>query len=161
VGAATEYAALLRPLLPEAGGYARALLRNRDDAEDAVQIAAERGLRSFGAFNRARSFRAWWFTILRNQCLDMRRAASRAPAVPLGDLDPPAPEAEPGFDWARLDDAMRGLSPEHEDILRLKYFGGMSYKDLAQVLGIPAGTVMSRLHAARLALGRALREEEA
>lgn len=37
----------------------------------------------------------------------------------------------------------------------------MSYKDLAQVLGIPAGTVMSRLHAARLALGRALREEEA
>ena len=62
---------------------------------------------------------------------------------------PAAREAEP------LREALARLTPAHREILELRYFGGCSYRDLAEALAIPAGTVMSRLHAARLALAAA------
>jgi RNA polymerase sigma-70 factor (ECF subfamily) len=155
----TAYARALQPLLPHAAAYARALLRNRHDAEDAVQHAALRGLQQFNRCDANRSFKAWWFTILRNHCLDILRARRSARTEPLGDYDPPAPTTEPQFDWARLDAAILRLSPEHRELLRLRYFAELSYKELAETLQIPAGTVMSRLHLARHALRRFVQED--
>ena len=160
MAAPSAYALALRPLLPAAAAYARVLLRNRHDAEDAVQHAAVRGLEQFNRFDTNRSFKAWWFTILRNHCLDLLRVRQSARTEPLGDLDPPAPEQEPEFDWSRLETAITRLSPEHREILRLRYFADLSYRDLAETLQIPPGTVMSRLHLARLALRRFLSEDE-
>ena len=139
---------------------ARRLSPNRADAEDAVQQAALRGLERFASYDPARPFKAWWFTILRNHCLDLLRVRQSARTEPLGDLDPPAPEQEPEFDWSRLETAITRLSPEHREILRLRYFADLSYRDLAETLQIPPGTVMSRLHLARLALRRFLSEDE-
>lgn len=67
-----------------------------------------------------------------------------------------APESP---DWERPDRAMTRLSEAHREILRLKYYGGLSYDEMADVLGIPKGTVMSRLHLARKGLARELTEE--
>jgi RNA polymerase sigma-70 factor (ECF subfamily) len=150
----------LRPLLPRAGAYAQAILRRREDAEDAVQGAALRGLERLSTYDETRPFRGWWFAILRNQCLDQLRRAKTARTVTL-EGDYPAPAEEPGFDWRRLDEAIVRLSPTHQEILRLRYFGDLSYAELAEALGVPAGTIMSRLHAARKALAGQLQEEDA
>lgn len=154
---APAYARELRPLLPRAGGYAYALLRSRSDAEDAVQAAALRGLERLSTYDPARPFRGWWFAILRNGCLDQLRRRQSARTTPL-DGDYPAPAQDPGFDWLRLDQGIAALSPDHREILRLRYFADLSYAELAEALDIPAGTVMSRLHAARKALAGQLRE---
>ena len=153
------YASALRPLLPRAGAYAQSLLRSRDDAEDAVQAAALRGLERLSTYDHARPFGGWWFAILRNGCLDQLRRRKTARTVALVG-DHPAPPEDPGFDWRRLDDGIARLSQAHQEILRLRYFGDLSYADLAEALAVPPGTIMSRLHAARKALARELAEQD-
>lgn len=153
------YASALRPLLPRAGAYAQSLLRSRDDAEDAVQAAALRGLERLSTYDAARPFGGWWFAILRNGCLDQLRRRKTARTVALVG-DHPAPAEDPGFDWRRLDDGIARLSPAHQEILRLRYFGDLSYADLAEALSVPPGTIMSRLHAARKALAGELAEQD-
>jgi RNA polymerase sigma-70 factor (ECF subfamily) len=156
---AQAYAQALRPLLPRAGAYALALLRNRPDAEDAVQTAALRALERLHTYDDRRPFKGWWFAILRNSCMDQLRRRKAAPTTPLAG-DYPAPEAQADFDWARLDKAIATLPPVHQEILRLRYFGELSYADLAEALQIPVGTVMSRLHAARKTLAGLMHEED-
>lgn len=156
-----EYALALEPLLAQAGGYARSILRNRADAEDAVQTAALRGLERLRSFDERRSFKGWWFAILRNGCLDRLRRAQRQPMAPLqADIADDRP-SEPQPDWEALDRALEALSESHKEIVRLRYFADLSYAEIAEALSIPAGTVMSRLHHARQALARRLQEEDA
>ena len=156
-----EYARALQPVLGRAGAYARALLRSRPDAEDAVQQAALRGLERLATFDAARPFNGWWFAILRNCCIDQARKRKAWKTEELGDrhADEPAVSDEPA--WARLDNAIEHLSEPHQEILRLRYFGELNYAELAQALHIPQGTVMSRLHLARKALASLLSEDEA
>jgi len=156
-----EYARLLEPLLGQAAGYARALLKCKEDAEDAVQQAAVRGLERIQTYDTSRPFKGWWFAILRNYCIDMLRDSKARMTVPIGDHDPataqPNDEAEP---WERLDAAIADLSADHQEILRLRYFADLSYIELAAALRIPQGTVMSRLHLARKALTIKMTTEE-
>ena len=156
----SDYEQLLVPLLGQAGAYARSILRNRHDAEDAVQQAALRGLQRIGTYDAARPFKAWWFTILRNCCIDVLRDAEAARTDSLDDHDVPAPPPPDLADWERLSIALGQLSADHREILRLRYFADMSYRELAATLSIPAGTVMSRLHLARNALAAKTREDE-
>ena len=149
----------VRPLLRRSAGYARAIVQDRDDADDAVQDALLKAHRSFDRFDPARPFEGWWFAILRSCCLDLLRTrASRAREQPLVDSDPPAPTPAPAApdapDWTRLRRALHRLSSDHRAILELRYFGDCSYRAIADALAIPMGTVMSRLHAARAALAR-------
>jgi RNA polymerase sigma-70 factor (ECF subfamily) len=155
-----RYARLLEPCLAQAAGYARSILRNRHQAQDAVQQAALRGLERIRTFDQAKSFKGWWFVILRNCCIDMIRTDKRATHVSLDDLDTPADTPAEVSDWQRLGSCMETLSTDHRDILRLKYFAELSYRELATALSIPQGTVMSRLHLARIALAAKMREEE-
>ncbi len=154
-----EYERLLRPLLPQAAGYARSIVRDRHDAEDAVQQAALRGLERLSTYDRARPFKAWWFAILRNCCIDVLRARRAAKTASLDDRDAEGAAAAETPEWERLSGAIDLLRQEHREILRLRYFGGLSYRELAEVLSIPQGTVMSRLHAARKALAALATEE--
>ena len=144
----------VQPLLDQAAGYAYAIVGNHADAEDAVQESLWKAYRSLHGYDRGRPFKGWWFAIVRNCCLDLlehRRCRPRT--VPLEQAHRVAAraarEAEP------LREALAKLTPQHREILQLRYFGGCSYRDLAEALAIPAGTVMSRLHAARLALAAA------
>ena len=148
----------VRPLLDQAAGYAYSIVGNRADAEDAVQESLWKAYRSLRGYDPRRPFKGWWFAIVRNCCLDLlERRRSRPRTVPLEQADRVADraarEAEP------LREALGKLPPAHREILELRYFGGCSYRDLAEALAIPAGTVMSRLHAARLALAAAYGED--
>ncbi len=149
-----EFRQLIEPLLERAGAYAFSIVRNREDAEDAVQNAALKAYNRLESFDRSRSFKGWWFAIIRNCCLDLLRKRRRGPAA----VDPSELPAGRGDERNileqrdRLSWALNQLSPAHREIIELRYFGDCSYRDIAEVLGIPEGTVMSRLHAARQAL---------
>lgn len=146
------YWPLLEPWLEQAAGYARSILRNRHDAEDAVQQAVLRGLERFSSYDGTRPFKGWWFAILRNGCIDLLRSRRSRATVALEPHDPPARPAAPAGGWEALADAIGRLTPDHQEILRLRYFAELSYQELAEAVNIPAGTVMSRLHAARKSL---------
>ena len=153
---AGELEELIRPLLGRAAAYALALVRNREDAEDAVQEATVKAYLGFGRHDRSRSFKAWWFAIVRNCCLELLRKRRRRP--PAASIDPaglPSREQELWEEFEgreALNSALDQLSPVQREVIQLRYFGDCSYQDIAATLAIPRGTVMSRLHAARQAL---------
>jgi RNA polymerase sigma-70 factor, ECF subfamily len=147
-----QYAVLLEPLLTQAAGYARSILRNRDDAEDAVQQAALRGFERIHTFDENRPFKGWWFAILRNCCVDLMRRAKSGAMQGLEGIDLPTSPPPDISDWEQLSSAMSRLSEDHREILRLRYFADLNYRELAETLDVPQGTVMSRLHLARKAL---------
>ena len=154
----TEFGRLLEGLLERSGAYARSLLRDREDADDAVQQAALRALSRLAHYDPERPFAGWWFAILRNACMDVCRA--RRPAVATDRADAIADRAgDRGArreDWEELAAALARVGPDHEEILRLRYFGELSYDQIAAALSIAPGTVMSRLHYARKALAAAM-----
>ena len=153
------YGRELTALLAEAAAYAHSRLGNRHDAEDAVQQAALQAWNRIEQYDTRRPFKGWWFAILRNCCVDILRQRRAARTDGLDGIDPPDTRTAGVFDWKRLDAGLRLLSSAHQEILRLRYYGGLSYDALAEALHIPKGTVMSRLHLARKALAEQLRTE--
>jgi len=151
---------MLAPVLGHGAAYARSILRNRQDAEDAVQQAALRGLERFDSFDPTRPFKGWWFAILRNCCIDVLRVRKAAKAESLEDYEPADTSTAEIAGWEQLSMAMDQLSQEHREILRLRYFAGLSYQEMAVALAIAPGTVMSRLHLARKALAARTSTEE-
>ena len=152
------YARLLAPLLGPASAYARLLMRNTADAQDAVQQAALRGWERIQQYDAARPFKGWWFAILRNCCFDMLRANRSRRNEPLDEfVHIPIESADP--DLHSLDGALARLSAAHREILCMKYFADLTYDELAEALDVPRGTIMSRLHTARKALAAQLEEK--
>jgi RNA polymerase sigma factor (sigma-70 family) len=154
---------LAMPHLDAAFNLARWLAGNTADAEDVVQDAYLRAFRYMDTF-RGDNFRVWLLTIVRNSFLDWlkdnrssRQLFHPAPAD-LDWTDPnPSPEAMllDRVDSETLGILMAQLPPEYREVLILREIEDLSYKDIAAVTGIPAGTVMSRLSRARLALRKA------
>ncbi len=157
---AREYTRALEPLLEQGAAYARGLLHNTHDAEDAVQDAALRGWRRIDTFDTRRSFKGWWFAILQNCCIDMLRRAKRRTTESLEGRDPPKDSHEEQLDWTDLVSAIETLSEAHREILRLRYFADLSYDEIAEALAMPKGTVSSRIHLARKALAAAMRKDD-
>jgi RNA polymerase sigma-70 factor, ECF subfamily len=157
---ARSYARELRPLFGQAAAYARALLRDKHDAEDAVQQASLRAWERIHRYDATRPFKGWWFAVLRNCCVDIQRGRQTAPTENLEDVEPADDRPVEIGDWSTLEDALARLSILHREILRLRYFGELSYDELAEALSIPRGTVMSRLHLARKALAALIPKED-
>jgi RNA polymerase sigma-70 factor (ECF subfamily) len=139
------------------------LVGNRTDAEDVLQETFVGAFRSLPRFERRASFRTWLGQILVRQAASLRR--SRATRRTMA-LDAPHAAVEPSVaggtsevDYrADLGEALQQLSPEHREVLVLREFEQLSYDDIAAALGVPRGTVESRLHRARGEL-RALLED--
>lgn len=145
------------------------MLGNRDDAMDVTQDAMLRFFSTLKSFDAARGVRPWLFTIVRNQVRDLWRRRQRRPADAAGGSDDlvaqlAAPQASPEADLHRRElkervwCALAALPAEKREIIVLRDFHDLSYSELAQVLGIPIGTVMSRLHGARRRLRAQLEE---
>jgi RNA polymerase sigma-70 factor, ECF subfamily len=151
---------LAMPHLDAAFRLARWLTGNTADAEDVVQDAYLRAFRYLDTF-RGNNFRVWLLTIVRNSFLDWlkdtrsgQQLFQPAPAD-LDWADPnPSPEAMllDRVDSETLGTLVAQLPTEYREMLILREIEDLSYKDIAAVIGIPAGTVMSRLSRARLAL---------
>lgn len=154
----TDFQKWAEPLLDQAAGYAYSIVGNHTDAEDAVQESLMKAYRGFDGYDRTRPFKGWWFAIVRNCCLDLLQQRRARPKTVL--VDEAHQVAARGAQAAEpLREALAQLTPLLREILELRYFGGCSYQDMAEALGVPVGTVMSRLHAARQTLSTVYRKE--
>jgi RNA polymerase sigma-70 factor (ECF subfamily) len=146
--------ALILEQVPALRRYARALTGNRERADDLVQDTLARALSRIHLWRAAASIRPWLFTIMHNLFLNERRRASRT--VQLG-AEPAEPAVDRADSRALLDDLDRALGQLHEDQRAAVLLVGveeLSYEDAAKVLGIPIGTLMSRLSRGREQLRR-------
>jgi len=137
--------------IPRLRRYARALAEDRADADDLVQDTVERGWAQLAAWQPGSDMRAWLFSIMHNVRIDQGRRR-KVPTELLDDdtPQPAAPErASAGLELRDLDAALRLLPEEHREILLLVGLEEMRYEDVALTLGLPVGTVMSRLSRAR------------
>jgi RNA polymerase sigma-70 factor (ECF subfamily) len=139
------------------------LVGNRDDAYDISQEAFLRVYRSAKTFDQGQPFLPWFYTIIANLCRTWLRkrklAASRSLTVEEADYllvneETPEQHIIAAETSARLRAALMKLPFDDREIISLQHFRGMSYDEIAHVLGIPRGTVMSRLYYARKKLAK-------
>jgi len=130
--------------------YARAILGS-NSAEDACQEAWLRAWRSWGTAAPG-SLDGWLLTIVRNCCIDRLRTSRPATVVQESDLEPVPPPEDAVLNALELASAwvlLQDLPPSLREVLWLREVMDLSYAEIANVQGVPTGTVMSRLHAAR------------
>jgi RNA polymerase sigma-70 factor (ECF subfamily) len=134
--------------VPALRRYARALTRNAELADDLVQDTLVRALRSEHLFHGG-EVRSWLYTILTNLNRNRLRALARRPTLmPIEDND--APDAGGSQTGARdIERALAALADEQRAALLLVVLEGLTYREAAEVQGVPIGTVMSRLARAR------------
>ena len=134
--------------IPALRRYARALTRNADIADDLVQDTLVRALRSEHLFHGG-EVRSWLYTILTNLNRNRLRSLARRPALsPLDDNDAPD-TAGPEAGGRDIERALATLVDDQRTALLLVVLEGLSYREVAEVQGVPIGTVMSRLARAR------------
>lgn len=152
------------------------LTRDRQRAEDLVQDVYVRALKSaarHGFEPKGGGMRAWLFTIAHNTFYSTIKRDARSPAAvpdfhadaadgPLPDEPPPAWDGA-SFDWEHVDDRLRraidSVRDEYRQVLLMWGVQGLKYREIAEVLGVPIGTVMSRLHRARKMVADALADQ--
>jgi len=166
VDSGRRFEAMVVPYLKEGYRLARSLMRKDQDADDVLQEASLRAYRFVGMC-RAENPRAWFLIIVRNTAYSwLRRCRQQQRLVSLDGADGPAcldnladPETPESILLAeeakhRRRQVARGLSAAHREILALREDQELSYSEIAELIGIPTGTVMSRLARARAALDR-------
>jgi RNA polymerase sigma-70 factor, ECF subfamily len=148
----TGHDALLIQQVPRLRRYARALTGDRNSADDLVQDTLERALSRFHLWREGSDLRAWLFTIMHNIYVNQIRSRIRRQHEALE--TEPAAEAvrAPEPDWLELRDleaALARLPEEQRAVVLLVGLEQFTYEETARVLGVPTGTVMSRLSRAR------------
>jgi RNA polymerase sigma-70 factor (ECF subfamily) len=163
------------PLLPSLYGAAMRMTRNRSDAEDLVQETYLRAYRGFGGFQEGTNLKAWLYRILTNSYINTYRKKQREPQIVDGPEDVDewylydrlgGRSVEGSAETAVLDtipdqavkDAVESLPERFRLPVLLADVEGFSYKEIAEIMDTPIGTVMSRLHRGRKALEKALWE---
>jgi RNA polymerase sigma-70 factor (ECF subfamily) len=163
------------PLLPSLYGAALRMTRNPADAEDLVQDTYLRAFRGFGGFQEGTNLKAWLYRILTNSFINTYRKKQRQPQTVdgpddieewylfdrLGGRNVEASAEEEVLDSLPDDDVKRALESLPENFrlpVLLADVEGFSYKEIADIMDTPIGTVMSRLHRGRKALEKALWE---
>ncbi|MBI4291519.1 MAG: sigma-70 family RNA polymerase sigma factor [Betaproteobacteria bacterium] len=137
--------------IPNLRRYARALVRDRDAADDLVQDTLERASNKLLLWRPGSDMRAWLFTIMHNVFINQRRKHRFEVALDCDDLPELAvmPTQAQGIELADIEKALQGISAEQREVLLLIAVEEMSYDEVAKTLSIPIGTVMSRLSRAR------------
>ena len=142
-------------LLPRLRRFARTITRHPHDADDLVQIAIERALLRFGQWRPEARFESWMFGIVRNAWIDEVRSRKRRDRVFLPE-ESGQNVRDPGggspADLLAVQDALAALPEEQRIAVALVLIEGLSYKEAADVLEVPIGTVTSRLARGREAL---------
>ena len=155
--------------------FANRILRDSDDAMDVVQDTFIRVFKSVGSFQGDAAFTSWIFRITRNLCIDRLRRKKRVQMTEFNDalkanpnaLDKPSLTGQASFQTPdnqslsrelgdQMLEALKVLSESHREILLLRELEGLSYGEISEILGVPSGTVMSRLFHARKKMQKAL-----
>ena len=153
VDAMSDFARLLEAEIPRLRRYARALTRDQSRADDLVQSSLCRAIAKQHLWEPGTDLRAWLFTILHNQHVnDVRRSVREGVSIPVEDVAPsltvPA-ETGASLQLRDLERALARLPDEQRQVILLVGLEGMRYEEVATVLGIPIGTVRSRLSRGR------------
>ena len=150
--------------LPKLRRFAFGLAGSIDEGDDLVQAACERALSRRDQYEPGTRLVSWMYRIVQTVWIDRLRHRRRGPAAmdptelaefPGGDA---AVEAESRLALAEVRRAIADLTPEQRTVLLLVSVEGVAYREAAEILQLPIGTVMSRLARARLALGKALEQ---
>jgi RNA polymerase sigma-70 factor (ECF subfamily) len=158
MGPSTPFETELVGLLPRLRRFAHALSRTRADADDLAQATVERALRSRDQWQAGTRLDSWLYRIMRNLWIDTARARARkdrveAPAVDAEQLgEDPREAMDAAVDLARLMQVMDRLPDEQREVVALILIEGFGYRETADMLGLPIGTVSSRLARGRTAL---------
>ncbi len=150
-------------------GYVAAyrLLGNPDESRDALQEAAARALSAQDRYDPSRPFYPWFYRILRNHCIDRLKHRNRMVPTPK-EPSRPAPThgdhsaeslAMQGERARAVARAVAALPEDLREIIELRHFQDATYEEIADILGCPSGTVMSRLYRARKALRAKLKTD--
>jgi RNA polymerase sigma factor (sigma-70 family) len=164
-----DFEQLALPLFASLYNHAFWLTRNQADAEDLVQETFSKSLRAFDSFQPGTNFKAWIFRILRNTFLTTRTGIAASRTVFLEDhpetLASTAADLTPEDNLIRLGDqaalhsALEQLPPLFREVLLLCDVEEIKYKDIALILDVPIGTVMSRVSRARGTLRQLLQPQ--
>jgi RNA polymerase sigma-70 factor, ECF subfamily len=158
------FAAVIRHYDPGLRTLAYRLLGDRDRMDDALQEAYVKAFRALPRFRGDSRVGTWLYRIAYNACLDELKRSHRVVHLPLEEIPEPAGSwADPGEAVVQRPDlaqALAALPPDERAAVLLVDAQGFDYKDAASVLGVPAGTVASRLSRARAALRRAVSNVE-
>jgi RNA polymerase sigma-70 factor (ECF subfamily) len=145
-------------LLPRLRRFAHALARNTSDADDLAQMTVERALRSRTHWQPGTRLDSWLYRIMRNTWIDTVRSRARkerlqAPSEEAEKLgEDPRDAMEASLDLQRMIAAMQRLPDEQREVVALILIEGFGYRETAEILGLPIGTVSSRLVRGRTAL---------
>ena len=169
------FEALLEPILDGAFGTALRFTRNRSDAEDLVQEAALLACRGFKSFEQGSNFKAWFFRVLTNCFYSTYRKRKRqgteielddAPELYLycqtaavglhAQTEDPAQQLMGKMATEQVEAAIAALPDEYRVVAALYFIEDFSYQEIAEVVGVPVGTIRSRLHRGRRLLQKAL-----
>jgi RNA polymerase sigma-70 factor (ECF subfamily) len=157
---AAAFAALAEHHLDASYHLAALILGNRAEAEDAAHDAFVAAWKGWGSLRDPDRFEAWFDRILVNACRDRLRRARRHPVIDLSDtLDDraaPGDAAAAAADRDAIGRSLARLTPDKRTVVVLRFYRDLSIDEIAARVGVPAGTVKSRLHQALRDLGAAL-----
>lgn len=156
----SSFEAQILALLPQLRRYSRSLTRSDSESEDLLQDCVEKALVHRSQWSGA-NIRAWAYRIMTNLHLNARRTIARRPAVSIEAAEGIAENSALSDPLARnrLVQALESLAPDARAVLMLVAVEGHSYQEIAEILEIPIGTVMSRLSRARQMLRQKLQED--
>lgn len=163
------------PLLDQLYGGALRMTKNPSDAEDLVQETYMKAYQAFDSFKPGTNLRAWLYRIMTNLYINSYRKAQRQPSqLPTEEisdyqlystsshhstgLESAEVEALKGIPDREISDALNALAEDYRMVVYYADIEGLAYKEIAEILDIPLGTVMSRLHRGRKQLRGALKE---
>jgi RNA polymerase sigma-70 factor, ECF subfamily len=161
----SDFGRLIEAEIPRLRRYARALTRDVARADDLVQSCLARALAKQHLWQPGTDLRAWLFTILHNQHVnDVRRSVREGVSVAIEEMAPVLsvqPRASAALELRDLEAAIAKLAPEQRQVILLVGLEGMQYEEVALILGVPVGTVRSRLSRGRDQLRRLMDVGEA
>ncbi|TPI38802.1 RNA polymerase sigma factor [Mesorhizobium sp. B3-1-6] len=136
--------------IPRLRRYARSLLRDRDSADDLVQDCLERALVRLDNWQTGESPRRWLFTIMHHLFIDQMRKVNRRGEAAILPLEAGEAQSAPAdqvetIASREIMDALQAISPDRRAALVMVAIEGFSYAEAANILGVPAGTLMSRI----------------
>ena len=163
---AESFETLAMPLLTPLYNFAHWLTHNREEAEDLVQETYLKALKGFESFQQGTNFRAWMYRILRNTFLTSRTGLRVKMTVPLDreedaigrPADTPEAVLLARADQQMVQSALERLPVQFREVIVLCDVEEMSYQEIAEIVGIPMGTVMSRVSRARKSMRELIAE---